>query len=113
MENGGWQISHAMENNAAIAALSALAQETRLAIFTMLARDCAGLSAGDIGLRLNIPLATLSYHLSLLRRAGLVSSRRHARMIMYSANPDAIDGLIEHLIKNCGLDGSINMRLRH
>jgi ArsR family transcriptional regulator, arsenate/arsenite/antimonite-responsive transcriptional repressor len=114
VEDGGWQISPAMENNAAIAALSALAQETRLAIFTMLARgDCIGLSASDIGVRLNIPLATLSYHLSLLKRAGLVSSRRHARMIMYSANHGAIDGLIEHLIKNCHLDGALNVRLRH
>ena len=90
-----------MENNVAISALSALAQETRLAIFTTLAQEsCAGLSAGDIGVKLNIPLPTLSYHLSQLKRAGLVSSRRRARTIMYSANHDAIDGLIEHLMKS-------------
>jgi ArsR family transcriptional regulator, arsenate/arsenite/antimonite-responsive transcriptional repressor len=94
-----------MESNSAVSALSALAQETRLAIFTMLAQEeCAGLSAGDIGEKLNIPLPTLSYHLSQLKRAGLVSSRRHARTIMYSANYNAIDGLIDHLIKNCCLD---------
>jgi ArsR family transcriptional regulator, arsenate/arsenite/antimonite-responsive transcriptional repressor len=94
-----------MESNTAISALSALAQETRLAILTMLAQEeCAGLSAGDIGEKLNIPLPTLSYHLSQLKRANLVSSRRHARTIMYSANYNAIDGLIEHLIKNCCLD---------
>jgi len=94
-----------MESTAAISALSALAQETRLAIFTMLAQEqCAGLSAGDIGEKLRIPLPTLSYHLSQLKRAGLVSSRRFARTIMYSANHNAIDGLIEHLIKNCRLD---------
>ncbi len=84
-----------METEGTISALSALAQETRFAIFTMLAREhCAGLSAGDIGLRLNIPLATLSYHLSQLKRAGLVSCRRRARMMLYSANPSALDSLI-------------------
>jgi ArsR family transcriptional regulator len=94
-----------MESNAAISALSALAQETRLAIFTMLSHQpCAGLSAGDIGEKLNVPLPTLSYHLSQLKRAGLVSSHRRARTIMYSANHNAIDGLIEHLITNCCLD---------
>jgi ArsR family transcriptional regulator, arsenate/arsenite/antimonite-responsive transcriptional repressor len=54
-----------MESNAAISALSALAQETRMAILTMLAQQVrAGLSAGDIGEKLNVPLPTLSYHLS-------------------------------------------------
>ncbi len=91
-----------MENDTAISALSALAQETRLAIFTILAQPaCAGLTAGDIGVKLNIPPPTLSYHLSQLKRAGLVSSRRRARTMMYSANHNAIDGLIEHLIKSC------------
>ncbi len=95
-----------MESNAAISALSALAQETRLAIFTMLAREeCVGLSAGDIGEKLNIPLPTLSYHLGQLKRAGLVSARRRARTIMYSANHNAIDGLIAHLLKKCRTDG--------
>ncbi|HZY58314.1 MAG TPA: metalloregulator ArsR/SmtB family transcription factor [Candidatus Binataceae bacterium] len=94
-----------MESNAAISALSALAQETRMAILTMLAQQVhAGLSAGDIGEKLNVPLPTLSYHLSQLKRAGLVSSRRYARTIVYSANYNAIDGLIEHLIKNCCQD---------
>src|SRR5579883_3397622 len=93
------------ESNAAISALSALAQETRLAIFTILARgECAGLSAGDIGERLQIPMPTLSYHLSQLKRAGLINSRRRSRTVMYSANHNAIDGLIALLIKNCGPD---------
>jgi DNA-binding transcriptional ArsR family regulator len=94
-----------MESNAAISALSALAQETRLAIFTMLAHEeHSGLSAGDIGEKLNVPLPTLSYHLSQLKRAGLLSSRRRARTIMYSINHTAIDGLIEHLVRHCCLD---------
>jgi|SRR5579875_2226522 ArsR family transcriptional regulator len=87
-----------MERDAAISTLSALAQETRLAIFTMLARDeCTGLSAGDIGEKLNIPLPTLSYHLGQLKRARLVNARRSARTVMYSANHGTIDGLIAHL----------------
>ncbi len=94
-----------MEHNAAVSALSALAQETRLAIFTMLAQDeCIGLSAGDIGEKLNIPLPTLSYHLGQLKRAGLVSARRCARTIMYSANHGTIDWLIAHLSKKFRLD---------
>ncbi|SRR5579883_2694885 len=94
-----------MESNDAICAMSALAQETRLAIFSMLARgECAGLSAGDIGEKLNIPPPTLSYHLGQLKRAGLVSSHRRSRTIMYCANHTAIDGLIAHLIKKCGLE---------
>ncbi len=94
-----------MESNAAISTLSALAQETRFAIFTMLAQEeYSALSAGDIGEKLKIRLPTLSYHLSQLKRAGLVSSRRRARTIIYSANHNAIDGLIEHLIKSCCLD---------
>jgi ArsR family transcriptional regulator, arsenate/arsenite/antimonite-responsive transcriptional repressor len=91
-----------MESDAAISTLSALGQETRLAIFTILAHeDRTGLSAGDIGEKLDIPLPTLSYHLTQLKRAGLVSSRRRSRTIMYSANHKAIDGLIEHLVKSC------------
>ncbi len=94
-----------MESNSAISTLSALAQETRLAIFMMLAHEeCAQLTAGDIGEKLQIPLPTLSYHLSQLKRAGLVSSRRCARTIIYSANHNAIGGLIEHLIKSCSPD---------
>ena len=94
-----------MESDDAISTLSALGQETRLAIFTMLARQVrAGLSAGDIGEKLNIPLPTLSYHLSQLKRAGLVSSSRRSRTIVYSANHNTIDGLIAHLIKNCCQD---------
>lgn len=73
-----------------------------MAIFTTLAQKAsAGLSAGAIGEKLHVPLPTLSYHLSQLKRAGLISSRRRARTIMYSANHNAIDGLIEHLIKSC------------
>jgi len=94
-----------MESNAAISALSALGQETRLAILTMLAQqECPGLSAGDIGEKLNIPMPTLSYHLGQLKRASLVSSHRRSRTIMYSANHNTIDGLIAHLIKSCGID---------
>ncbi len=92
-----------MESDDAISTLSALGQETRLAIFTMLAssRFAPRLSAGDIGEKLNIPLPTLSYHLSQLKRAGLVSSSRRSRTIVYSANHNTIDGLIEQLwIKN-------------
>lgn len=91
-----------MEKLTAIAALGALAQETRLDIFRMLVEEGpAGLPAGVIGGRLGLPSPTLSFHLNQLRYAGLVRSRRESRSIIYAANFDAINGLIGYLTENC------------
>ena len=66
-----------MEIKAAVASLAALAQETRLSIFRLLVEaGPEGVSAGRIGERLEVPAATLSFHLKELARAGLVSSRQ-------------------------------------
>ena len=76
-----------MKINKAVTALSALAQESRLAIFQLLAASSEeGLSAGVIADTLHIPSATLSFHLSQLSGAGLIDSHRVGRMIFYSAN---------------------------
>ncbi|HUO05810.1 MAG TPA: metalloregulator ArsR/SmtB family transcription factor [Candidatus Binataceae bacterium] len=91
-----------MKKAAAISALGALAQDTRLDIFRLLVqKGPAGVAAGEIGERLGQPLPTLSFHLNQLRFAGLVTSRRESRSIIYSANFDAITGLIAYLTENC------------
>ncbi len=86
----------------AVAALGALAQESRLDIFRMLvATGPEGLPAGAIGERLKLPSPTLSFHLNQLRFAGLVSSRRESRSIIYSANFAAMRGLMSYLTEQC------------
>jgi DNA-binding transcriptional ArsR family regulator len=76
-----------METTQAIQALSALAQESRLAIFRLLIQQGpSGLAAGAIGEKLDLPPATLSFHLSGLVRAGLAHSRQDGRFVYYTAN---------------------------
>src|SRR5271155_4484739 len=91
-----------MKKSIAIGALGALAQETRLDIFRLLVqKGPEGLPAGEIGERLNQPSPTLSFHLNQMRFAGLVTSRRASRSIIYSANFDVMNGLIAYLTENC------------
>ena len=91
-----------MKKSTVIAALSALAQETRLDIFRLLVvKGPEGLPAGEIGDRLGQPSPTLSFHLNQLRFAGLVTSRRASRSIIYSANFKAMNGLLAYLTENC------------
>jgi arsenate reductase len=86
-----------------IAALGALAQETRLDIFRMLVQNGArGVPPGVIGERLKLPAPTLSFHLSHLKRSGLVSSRRESRTVFYDARIGAIDKVVDYLVDNCG-----------
>ena len=91
-----------MKKSDAIAALAALAQETRLDIFRLLVgTGPPGLPAGQIGDRLGQPSPTLSFHLNQLRFAGLITSRRRGRSIIYSANFKAMTGLLAYLTENC------------
>jgi DNA-binding transcriptional ArsR family regulator len=91
-----------MEKKTAIAALAALAQETRLDVFRMLVRAGAeGLPAGQIGERLDLPSATLSFHLNQLRHAGLVTFRREGRSLIYVAEYSAMNDLLGYLTENC------------
>ncbi len=91
-----------MEIRLAIEALSALAQETRLAIFRLLVHEGPeGLPAGSVADRLGIASPTLSFHLAQLARAGLVQSRREGRSIIYVADFTAMNGLIGYLTENC------------
>jgi DNA-binding transcriptional ArsR family regulator len=91
-----------MEKSDAIAALGALAQETRLDVFRLLVQaGMAGMPAGQIGERLGLPSATLSFHLNQLRHAGLVSFRREGRSLIYVAAYGAMNDLLAYLTENC------------
>src|SRR5512146_1609518 len=91
-----------MKKSNVIGALGALAQETRLDIFRLLVqKGPEGLPAGEIGDRLGQPSPTLSFHLNQLRFAGLVTSRRKSRLIIYSANYKAMNDLLTYLTENC------------
>jgi len=91
-----------MKKSTAIVALGALAQETRLDIFRLLVQKGPnGLPAGEIGERLGQPSPTLSFHLNQLRFAGLVTSRRESRSIIYSANFKGMSDLLSYLTENC------------
>ena len=91
-----------MKTNDAIKALAALAQDTRLAIYRLLVqRGPEGLPANAIAEKLDLPNATLSFHVKELNQAGLVSARQDGRFIHYSANYPAMDALVGYLTENC------------
>lgn len=91
-----------MEKSVAIAALSALAQESRLDIFRLLVQAGPdGIPAGQIGERLGLPAATLSFHLNQLRQADLVKYRRESRSLIYTAAYTTMNALMGYLSENC------------
>ncbi len=91
-----------METTQALQALSALAQESRLAIFRLLVQaGPEGMAAGQIGDRLDLAPATLSFHLAGLARAGLAQSRQDGRFIIYTVNFESMTSLVAFLTENC------------
>jgi len=91
-----------MEKSNAIEALTALAQEARLDVYRLLVRQGPqGMPAGEVADELDIPAATLSFHLTTLRHAGLVRKRREGRQVFYSACYEAISELMGFLMENC------------
>jgi len=91
-----------METKSVLAALAALAQESRLAIFRLLVQTGPeGLSVGKIGEALAIPPSSLSFHLKEMTHANLVTPRQEGRFIIYSANFQTMNGLIAFLTENC------------
>ncbi len=85
-----------------VMALSALAHEARLEIFRLLVKaGPSGLTVGEIGTKLEIPGATLSFHLAQLHHAGLVSARREGRQLIQTADFDRMNGLVAYLTENC------------
>ncbi|WP_460035601.1 metalloregulator ArsR/SmtB family transcription factor [Methylothermus subterraneus] len=91
-----------MEKSQALQALSALAQATRLSVFRLLVQaGPKGFAAGEIARRLEIPSATLSFHLKELAQAGLIRARPVGRFLYYSADFATIQALIAFLTENC------------
>lgn len=91
-----------MEPKTALAQLSALAQENRLALFRLLIKaGHDGLPAGEIAAALGVPPNTLSAQLTLLSNAGLIEGTRQGRSIIYKAQYEAISGLIVFLMEDC------------
>jgi ArsR family transcriptional regulator, arsenate/arsenite/antimonite-responsive transcriptional repressor len=91
-----------LSSNQTVVALSALAQEHRLSVFRLLVEaGPGGLSAGTLAGRLALPASSLSFHLSQLLTANLVSQTRQGRTLIYRANFDVMSGLIAYLSENC------------
>ncbi|MGV1753956.1 ArsR/SmtB family transcription factor [Agrobacterium sp. CG674] len=91
-----------MDQEYAILTLAALAQPTRLETFRLLvAHEPEGMAAGDIARALAVPQNTMSAHLNILSRAGLVSSQRKSRVIVYRAEMETLRTLTLFLLKDC------------
>ena len=91
-----------MSSPHALAALAALGQPTRLAIFQLLMKsEPHGLVAGTLAEKVGCPHNTLSSHLSILARSGLVRGARDGRSIIYRANVDTIRTLVGFLVDDC------------
>lgn len=91
-----------MNTKDTVAALAALAQESRLELFRLLVkRGPEGYSPGDLVEKLGVPGPTLSFHLKELTNAGLISARKESRFIYYSPNFDQVNKLIGFFTENC------------
>ncbi|WBS00027.1 metalloregulator ArsR/SmtB family transcription factor [Pseudoduganella sp. SL102] len=91
-----------MQTKEVLAALSALAQESRLAVFRLLVQaGPAGLAASKIAEELDIAPSSLSFHLKELTHAGLLTSRHEGRFVIYSADMPTMNSLIGFLTENC------------
>lgn len=91
-----------MDERQALTAFGALSQETRLRILRMLVvAGPDGLAAGTIAENAEVSASNVSFHLKELERAGLVAGRRDSRSMIYSAEYDAISGLIRFLMEDC------------
>ena len=86
----------------AVGQLAALGNASRLSVFRLLVKaGPTGLSAGIIAERLQLPPATLSFHLASLHHAGLLSSRQESRFVYYAVDFTVVDGLLAYLVEDC------------
>lgn len=91
-----------MESDDALSCLGALSQGTRLETFRLLVRhEPEGLPAGEVARRLDVPQNTMSTHLAVLTRAGLLRSERHSRSIVYRADLNRLREMMLFLIREC------------
>jgi len=91
-----------MKENDIVKALAALAQSSRLRLFrALVVAGPAGLTPGQLGEQLDIPAATLSFHLKELNNAGLIHPIREGRNLIYSAQFEHMNSVISYLTENC------------
>lgn len=91
-----------MKSTNVVAALAALAQDTRLHVFRLLVQQGkSGLAAGEIAEQLGVSPATLSFHLKELAHATLIIARQDGRFVFYSANFSTMNRLLGFLTENC------------
>lgn len=91
-----------MNAKQAVEALAALAHEHRLGVYRLLVEaGPEGLNAGTIAGRLKLPPSSLTFHLQQLHRAGLIRQERNSRQLIYSADFEAMNGLVGYLTENC------------
>lgn len=91
-----------MEEKQAVMSMSALAQQTRLTTLSILSKaGSQGVNAGELAIRVGAPKNTMSAHLAILTRAGLIGQARSGRNVVYHVVPDAIIGLAE-FVANLG-----------
>lgn len=96
-----------MKQEQAIECFGALAQETRIAIMKLLVRNSPdGLRVSEISRRLNVIPSTLSGHLNVLKRSGLLRSRRNQREIIYSVDLETINDMMLFILEEC-CDGDV------
>ena len=91
-----------MENTSIVAALSAIAQESRLNVFrTLVQAGPAGMAAGKISEATGIAPSSLSFHLKELAHAQMVTAKQQGRFVFYSANFETMNAVIAYLTENC------------
>lgn len=91
-----------MDEDQALAAFGAMAQETRLRILRLLVRaGPEGMAAGAIAEAAGVSPSNVSFHLKEIQRAGLAAARRDSRSIIYCAEYEALSGLIRFLMEDC------------
>jgi ArsR family transcriptional regulator, arsenate/arsenite/antimonite-responsive transcriptional repressor len=91
-----------MDNLEVITALAALAQPTRLDTFRLLVtREPAGVPAGELARLIEVPQNTMSAHLAILSRAGLIMGERHSRSIIYRASLERFREMMLFLVMDC------------
>lgn len=100
-----------MEINAAVTALAALAQHTRLSVYRLLVETGpSGLAAGEIASALQLSPATLSFHLKELAHAGLIQSRQAGRYVIYSTDFQRMTELLSYLTAHCCARDGLELR---
>lgn len=91
-----------MDKENAVLALAAMAQSTRMDVFRLLVRhEPEGVPAGEIARHLAVPHNTMSSHLTILARAGLVRSERQSRSVIYRADLGRVQALVGFLLEDC------------